>query len=240
MKTLKNSLLIFLISLSTVSMAQGNSQKSEGLENNLDTVSYALGMNMAFSLQQAGVDSIDLDKLRAGIEDVLKQSTKLSNQESLQIVQDYIQRRKMENALAAKKHGHEYMVANRHTQGTVETASGLQYRILEEGHGPKPSINSMVKTHYKGKLLNGKVFDSSYKRGYPSEFKVNQVIPGWTEALQMMPVGSKWELVIPSELAYGERETGSIPAHSVLIFEVELLDIIPEQPTVEPMEKAAE
>lgn len=228
MKKLKNSLLILLIGLTTTTMGQTKTESSKDLNNNLDTISYALGMNMALSLEQAGVDSINLDKLREGLEDYLRKDTKFSNTQSVEIVQTYLKKQQMEKEIAARKHGHEYMVANRHTQGVVETQSGLQYRILQEGNGAKPGAESLVKTHYTGKLLTGKVFDSSLERGYPSEFKVNQVIKGWTEALQMMPVGSKWELVIPSDLAYGPTGQGSIPPHSVLIFEVELLEIVEE------------
>lgn len=120
----------------------------------------------------------------------------------------------------------EYLKQNAKNKGVHTTASGLQYRILTEGQGEKPSANDRVKVHYRGTLIDGTEFDSSYKRNQPATFGVNQVIAGWTEALQLMPVGSKWEIVIPAALGYGERESGTIPPFSTLIFEVELLEIV--------------
>lgn len=119
-----------------------------------------------------------------------------------------------------------FLEENGKREGVVTTASGLQYEVLQEGAGPKPEATSRVTVHYEGRLTDGKVFDSSYKRNQPATFGVRQVIPGWTEALQLMPVGSKWRLFIPSELGYGARGAGSsIPPHAVLIFDVELLGI---------------
>ena len=116
--------------------------------------------------------------------------------------------------------------SNKTKPGITETASGLQYKVITEGTGSKPTIDDVVKVHYTGKLIDGTVFDSSVQRGQPAEFPVGHVIPGWTEGLQLMSVGSKYEFTIPSKLGYGERPTGPIPANSVLLFEVELLDIV--------------
>ena len=118
------------------------------------------------------------------------------------------------------------MDKNKTQAGVKTTASGLQYQVLTEGTGKTPAASDTVKAHYKGTLIDGKVFDSSYDRGQPAEFPVSGVIPGWTEALQMMKVGSKWKLFIPAELAYGQQSPPGIPSNSVLIFEVELLDVI--------------
>ncbi len=118
-----------------------------------------------------------------------------------------------------------FLEKNKTTPGVITTATGLQYKIIKEGTGSKPTVEQKVKVHYTGKLLDGKVFDSSVERGEPAVFGVNQVIPGWTEALQLMPVGSKWEVYIPSSLGYGDQGTQGIPGGSLLIFEVELLGI---------------
>ena len=131
-----------------------------------------------------------------------------------------------ENIAAGKK----FLEENALNKSVYQTKSGLQYKIEKKGNGKKPSANSKVKVHYTGKLLDGKVFDSSVERGQPAEFFLNQVIPGWTEGLQLMDVGSKYILYIPHNLAYGEQVMGSIPPGSTLIFEVELLDILPDKP----------
>jgi len=130
---------------------------------------------------------------------------------------------KNEKAAANLKAGEEYLQQNRMRAGVRETESGLQYEILQEGNGARPSATSTVTCHYHGTLIDGTVFDSSVNRGTPASFPLNRVISGWTEALQRMPVGSKWRLVLPPHLAYGDRQTGSITANSTLIFEVELL-----------------
>lgn len=122
--------------------------------------------------------------------------------------------------------GEQFLAKNKKQKGVTVTPSGLQYKVITAGTGEKPTATDRVKVHYRGTLLDGTEFDSSYKRNEPTTFGVNQVIKGWTEALQLMPVGSKWELYIPQELAYGSRSTGNIPAYSTLIFEVELLEIV--------------
>ena len=128
------------------------------------------------------------------------------------------------DAAANTAKGKEYLDANKAKPGVVVTPSGLQYKVINPGSGPSPNATSTVKVHYRGTLIDGTEFDSSHKRGQPAEFGVGQVIRGWTEALQLMKKGAKYELTIPSELAYGPRDSGSIPANSVLNFEVELLD----------------
>ena len=125
-----------------------------------------------------------------------------------------------------KKAGEEFLMINKHKAGVVELPSGLQYEILKKGDGPKPTAADKVKCHYHGTLIDGRVFDSSVQRGEPAVFGVSQVIPGWVEALQLMPVGSKWRLFIPSNLAYGEHGAGSIEPNSTLVFDVELLEIV--------------
>ncbi|MBR0122736.1 MAG: FKBP-type peptidyl-prolyl cis-trans isomerase [Bacteroidales bacterium] len=127
---------------------------------------------------------------------------------------------------AAKDNNAEYLANNKTKEGMITTESGLQYRVIRQGRGDKPKANSTVKVHYTGTLTDGTKFDSSYDRGKPAEFPVNGVIPGWQEGLQLMPVGSKYEFVIPPELGYGSRDLGSIPPNSILLFEVELLGIV--------------
>jgi FKBP-type peptidyl-prolyl cis-trans isomerase len=136
-----------------------------------------------------------------------------------------------QESASAKQAGEQFLTANRSKEGVVELPSGLQYKILQQGNGPKPTADDTVVCNYRGTLVNGEEFDSSYKRGEPATFPVNRVIKGWTEALQLMPVGSKWQLFIPPQLAYGERGAGNgdIPPNSTLIFEVELISIAPKQ-----------
>jgi len=139
----------------------------------------------------------------------------------------YVQKQQGEKALGNKKVGQEFLAANSKKPGVVTLPSGLQYQIIKAGAGPKPKLTDMVRVHYHGTLIDGRVFDSSVDRGQPIELNVNGVIPGWTEALQLMPVGSKWKLFIPSELAYGDRQAGQLIAPgSTLVFDVELLDIV--------------
>ncbi len=131
----------------------------------------------------------------------------------------------MDKAKENSKIGEEYLQKNKGKEGIKVTKSGLQYKVLKEGAGIIPKATDVVKVHYRGTLIDGTEFDSSYKRNQPAEFQLNQVIPGWTEGLQLMKVGSKYQLTIPSNLAYGERGNQGIPGNSVLIFEVELLDV---------------
>lgn len=193
----------------------------------MEKLSYALGMNMASSLMQSGVNEIDIDSFTQAFSDIINgNEPAMSPQEANQILQVFFSKREDDLLTQNKEEGLAFLEANKTKEGVTTLPSGLQYEILKEGNGPKPKATDRVKTHYHGTLLNGKVFDSSVQRGQPAVFGVNQVIKGWVEALQLMPVGSKWKLYIPSELAYGEQGAGnSIAPNSALIFEVELLDI---------------
>jgi FKBP-type peptidyl-prolyl cis-trans isomerase FklB len=147
----------------------------------------------------------------------------------------YVQKQQSEKALGNKKLGLEFLAANAKKPGVITLPGGLQYLILKEGTGPKPRLTDMVRVHYHGTLIDGRVFDSSVDRGQPIELNVNGVIPGWTQALQLMPVGSKWKLFIPSDLAYGDRQAGQLIAPgSTLVFDVELLDIVNQTPPPVP------
>jgi FKBP-type peptidyl-prolyl cis-trans isomerase FklB len=209
------------------------------LKTQKDKFSYALGMNLGDNLHKQSVD-VDPAILLRGLKDALAAGkTVLTEDEAravLMSMQSEMRSKMMEKAKlegeANKKVGEEFLAANKAKDGVVALPSGLQYKILTEGTGPKPTAMDSVSCNYRGTLINGTEFDSSYKRGQPATFQVNGVIKGWTEALQLMPVGSKWQLFIPAELAYGERgPSPEIAANSTLIFEVELLSIQPKDKT---------
>lgn len=197
--------------------------------------SYAAGLNIGQNLKAQGVD-IDAEEMAKGIRDGLTGAEPKMTPEEMQAVLTAFQReitaKRMESVKAESdkslKEGQAFLATNAKKEGVKVLPSGLQYRVIKQGAGAKPSNKSVVKTHYRGTLIDGREFDSSYKRGEPAEFPVNGVIAGWTEALQLMPVGSKYELFIPAALAYGEQAPpGSIiPANGTLIFEVELLEIV--------------
>jgi FKBP-type peptidyl-prolyl cis-trans isomerase len=148
-------------------------------------------------------------------------------QDAMMSLQKEMQNKAAELGVKSKKEGEDFLAANKSKEGVKTTASGLQYKVLKEGKGPKPKSTDTVKVHYRGTLLDGTEFDSSYKRGEPVEFPLDQVIKGWTEGLQLMPAGSKYQFWIPANLAYGEPGNRGIPPNSTLIFEVELLEIVP-------------
>ncbi len=169
----------------------------------MDKVSYALGLSIGNNFQNSGINDLQIEDFVKGLKDIL---------EKFEI---------------NKKAGEEFLNINKGKAGVVTLPSGLQYQVLQKGEGPKPTASDKVKCHYHGTLINGTVFDSSVQRGEPAVFGVSQVIPGWVEALQLMPVGSKWRLFIPSDLAYGEHGAGeAIEPNSALVFDVELLDIV--------------
>ncbi len=199
-------------------------------------MSYAIGMNIGKSLKR---DSVDVDPviLLHAIKDVLGDGKLLLTDQEAQTTLTALQadlRKKQELQMQQladtnKKESDAFLAANKTKEGVVSLPSGLQYKILQEGTGPNPVATDTVTVNYRGTLLNGSEFDSSYKRGQPATFPVGQIIKGWTEALQLMPVGSKWQLFIPPDLAYGPRGTGAnIGPNSTLVFEVELLSIQPK------------
>ena len=206
-----------------------------------DKFSYALGMSfgagLANNLKRQAVEAdpkLVIQGFNDGLTGAKAQLTEKEAQQVLQEVQMEVQKKKQEEAEKAsstnKAEGQAFLAANKSKVGVVTTASGLQYKVLTQGTGPKPTADDSVVCNYKGTLINGTEFDSSYKRGEPATFPVGQVIKGWTEALQLMQVGSKYQLFIPSELAYGERGAGAeIGPNATLIFEVELLSIKPKE-----------
>jgi FKBP-type peptidyl-prolyl cis-trans isomerase len=213
---------------------QGQKGRNTEIKTSMDSVSYAIGADIGGNLKRGKVDSLNVDLLAAGLADGLDSTLRL-DQETLQGVMNSFMmkmqtRMKAEEAAKGEKArlaGEQFLAENGKRTGVVTTPSGLQYEVITMGTGPKPQPTESVKVHYTGKLIDGTVFDSSVERGEPAVFGVTQVIPGWVEALQMMPVGSKWKVFIPSELAYGASGApgGRIEPNSVLVFDMELLGI---------------
>ncbi|MDA8714532.1 FKBP-type peptidyl-prolyl cis-trans isomerase [Flavobacteriales bacterium] len=204
-----------------------NNNDNMELKTELDSVSYGIGVNIGKSLASQGMEALNTDAIAQAMSDVLGGSElKMTEEECMQIVTGYMQAAEAQKSQGVIEAGKKFLEENGKRSSVVTLSSGLQYEIMTEGNGPKPVATDKVKTHYHGTLLNGDVFDSSVDRGEPISFPVNGVIKGWTEALQLMPVGSKWKLFIPYDLAYGERGAGAqIGPFSTLIFEVELIDI---------------
>jgi FKBP-type peptidyl-prolyl cis-trans isomerase FklB len=198
------------------------------LTGELDRFSYALGMSVASNLIRSGVKKINPDLFLQAINDTFTgEMPKMMPEEANKILEEFMQKANQGEAKNNLEEGLKFLAENKSETGVNELPSGLQYKILEEGDGELPSTDSEVKCHYHGTLIDGTVFDSSVERGEPAVFPVNAVIPGWVEALQMMPEGSKWRLFVPPELAYGEQGAGGvIGPNSTLVFDVELLEIV--------------
>ncbi|MEE9255485.1 MAG: FKBP-type peptidyl-prolyl cis-trans isomerase [Pseudomonadales bacterium] len=198
-----------------------------------EQASYGIGYGMGEQLKAQNVPGMSLESLIMGLTDALEGRPQRIDEAELEAAFDYLRQRQSERQVVAPKTspegGETFLADNRERDGVTTTRSGLQYEVIRSGDGPSPSAGDRVKTHYRGELIDGTVFDSSYERGQPMTFRVNQVIGGWTEALQLMKVGAKWRLFIPSELGYGPRgaAAGRIPPNAVLVFEVELLQINP-------------
>jgi FKBP-type peptidyl-prolyl cis-trans isomerase len=188
--------------------------------------SYGLGVLVATNLKMQGGDSLDIEVLNKALKDVYSGKPLLDQQKSSAIVQKYMQKAMEQKAVKLREESKVFLDENKKQAGIVVTPSGLQYKIETSGKGKAPGATDNVTVHYTGKLLDGTVFDSSVSRGEPASFVVNQVIPGWTEALQLMHEGDKWTLFIPSDLAYGEQGAGGqIPPNATLIFEVQLIKV---------------
>ena len=192
--------------------------------------SYAIGLQIGQQLKDSGLKDLDINAIKQGLEDVLTEKQPILSlnelHDALRQIHERAMAEKKKEAEKAAQAGVDFLKENLTKEGVKSTESGLQYSILKEGDGKIPAATDTVRVHYTGKLIDGTVFDSSVERGQPAEFPVNGVIRGWVEALQLMPVGSKWRLYIPQELAYGSQGAGaSIPPFSTLIFDVELLAI---------------
>ena len=194
----------------------------------MDKFSYAIGLGIGQNLLSMGAQGINVEDFAQAIADVLnRKETAISHNEAREIVNKYFM--ELEEKMNAEniEKGKAFLAENAKKEGIVTLPSGLQYEVITEGNGKKPSATDRVKCHYEGTLIDGTLFDSSIKRGQPAVFGVNQVIRGWVEALQLMSEGSKWRLFIPSELGYGAQQAGEmIPPHSTLIFEVELVEVL--------------
>ena len=189
----------------------------------LDKVSYSLGLSIASNLISSGVTTINAEAFIDGLNVVFSgKMPEIMPDEANNILQDYFDKLQQAKGKEAKAEGEKFLAENKKKEGVVALPSGLQYKILTAGNGPKPKASDTVKCHYEGRLINGTVFDSSIRRNEPAEFPVSGVIAGWVEALQLMSEGAKWKLYIPSDLGYGARGAGEmIPPHSTLVFEVE-------------------
>lgn len=194
----------------------------------MDKLSYALGLVIGHNLKEMGVDNLNGADFAQAVADVLAgNATAMTNAEAQQIVATYMQETEAEKGKAAREAGEKFLAENAKKEGVVVLPSGLQYVVLTEGSGRKPSATDNVKCHYEGRLTDGTVFDSSYRRGEPAVFPLNGVIAGWTEGVQLMGEGAKFRFFIPYNLAYGERGAGgSIPPYAALVFDVELIEVM--------------
>ncbi|MFT5209994.1 MAG: FKBP-type peptidyl-prolyl cis-trans isomerase FkpA [Flavobacterium sp.] len=230
---INNTLAVILTVISTAALAE-QSAPAEVAEsattNNIDTnLGYFFGFSFGNMLKEGGNKTVDLDALMKGMQDSLNdREPTLQEEEQLAVIEAVKQRRtevQQQRATSQIESGENFLANNAKAEGVLQTASGLQYKIVEEGEGRHPILTDKVIVHYAGQLLSGVEFDSSIKRGEPAEFVLNQVIAGWTEGLQLMKAGGKMRFFIPSVLAYGPSGTRGIPPHSVLVFDVELIEI---------------
>jgi FKBP-type peptidyl-prolyl cis-trans isomerase FklB len=236
MKISKSIVYLCFAAIITSCNAQDKKSSSTAIKTEIDSVSYGLGVSIGENLKKSNFEGLNFDLISKGMADFYSNKPGMTAEQANTTIRGYmgaIEKKKGEDNI---KKGQAFLEENKKKPGVKVTPSGLQYMVIKEGTGPKPTINDNVTTHYHGTLIDGTVFDSSVDRGQPASFPVSGVIPGWTEALQMMPVGSKWKLFVPANLAYGERGAGpQIGPNSTLIFEVELISIDPK--TEKPEQK---
>src|SRR2546426_10793452 len=222
--------LILILAVFSLVLPLFGQEKSSPFKDQKDKVSYSLGLNIGFNLGRQNVP-INPDALVAGIKDAIAGKPQLTPDQIKETMTAFEKDMEQKQKAAADKNaseGTKFLEENKKKEGVKTAASGLQYKVLKEGNGAQPKASDTVTVNYRGTLINGTEFDSSYKRGQPATFPVNGVIKGWTEALQLLKVGSKYQLFIPSDLAYGERSVSpDLAANSTLIFEVELMDAKP-------------
>lgn len=228
-------LLLLTLSAGAIMIAGCNSgcmtSTTATLKTASDTASYYIGYMYGTGLERSGLKDPNMEAIVAGMNAALKKADVKTDPQQMQMyLSMYLQKIAMQQAEENLKKGQEFLKENAKKSDVDTLANGIQYKVLKEGNGPKPTATDKVKVHYKGTLIDGTEFDSSIKRGEPAEFYLNQVIPGWTQAIQQMPQGSKWIIYIPSDQAYGQRGAGgAIGPNETLIFEVELLDINPQE-----------
>jgi len=222
-KTVQLLIVGFAIVLSSCS----NNQTDKIPETEMEKVSYSLGVNVATGVKAQGLDTIDANAVAKAFKDVFEgNDLDISEEESMEALQAYFAKLQVRKQAEAAGAGATYLAENAAKEGVITTESGLQYEVMTKGSGVTPTAADQVTVHYHGMLTDGTVFDSSVDRGEPAKFGVTQVIPGWVEALQLMSVGDKWKLTIPSNLAYGDKGAGGmIGPNATLVFEVELLGI---------------
>src|SRR5213075_2395590 len=227
---------IVIVSASLLAFPLFGQDKSTQLKDQKDKVSYSIGLQIGFNLSRQKVDVIP-DMLAAGIKDAIAGKPQLNPDQIKEVMTTFekdMEQKQKEAGDKNKAEGTKFLEENKKKEGVKTTSSGLQYKVLKDGNGQQPKASDTVTVNYRGTLINGTEFDSSYKRGQPATFPVNGVIKGWTEALQLMKVGSKYQLWIPSNLAYGERSVSpELGPNATLIFEVELMDAKPP-PTPAP------
>jgi FKBP-type peptidyl-prolyl cis-trans isomerase FklB len=224
---IKATILAIAFSIPLFSCSGQRKSEDVKLASLADSMAYSIGVTIGSNMKKDGLDSLDLDILKSAMAAVLRGDTPMIQQMECQgVIQSYLAQKQQAQVSKNTAEGKQFLEENKKKKGVITTASGLQYMVITEGKGDMPTANDTVKTHYHGTLIDGTVFDSSVDRGEPVEFPVGGVIKGWTEALQLMHVGSKYRLFIPPDLAYGERQAGpKIGPNSTLIFEVELLAI---------------
>jgi FKBP-type peptidyl-prolyl cis-trans isomerase FklB len=205
----------------------GTSAPKPLLKNGLDSLSYAIGVNIGTNMKMQGIETMNYITLNKGIADALKGNKPLMDENTCNMtIQQKLQEYMSKKSNVVKEEGKKFLENNKKQPGIVVLPSGIQYKILTQGNGVKPTLEDTIKVHYKGTTLDGNIFDDSYSRGEPIEFPLGGLIEGWKQVLVLMPVGSRWQLFIPSEYAYGDIGAGAnIPGGATLIFELELLDV---------------
>ncbi len=201
------------------------------LKNSIDSLSYAIGMNIGANMKMQGIDSISAAALNKGIADAMKGNKPIMDESTCNMtIQQKLQEFMMKKVNVQKEEGRKFLEENKKQPGVVTLPNGIQYKIINQGGGVKPTLEDTIKVHYKGTTVDGNVFDDSYSRGEPIEFPLGGLIEGWKQTLVLMPVGSKWQIFLPSDFGYGDRGAGAnIPGGAALIFELELLDVKPKQ-----------
>jgi FKBP-type peptidyl-prolyl cis-trans isomerase FklB len=217
--------VLALIAIILVSSCEKGNYNAK-LKTEIDSVSYAIGVTIGYSLQDLEMETLNVEAFASAVQDVSHENElKITRDDAIALLNYFFMEKQF---VEVKKEGEDFLAENKTNEGVITLESGLQYKVLTEGTGPVPKATDVVKAHYHGTLIDGMVFDSSMERGEPIQIPVGGVIRGWQEALQLMPVGSKWMLYIPQELAYGANPQpgGPIQPYSALIFEIELLEIV--------------
>jgi len=223
---LKKLLLPAVVIAMVVSSCNAQEKSNTNMKTEKDSISYSLGVSIANNLKQGNLEDVNVDVMAQGMKDFFANKPAMTVQACEGAIQTYMSGKEKAKGSENEAKGQAFLEANKKKEGVITTASGLQYKVIKMGTGAKPTLNDKITAHYHGTLIDGTVFDSSVDRGQPASFPVSGVIPGWTEALQLMPVGSKWTLYLPSNLAYGERGAGGkIGPNSALVFDVELISI---------------